>query len=528
MPLSYDDEHRKEMQRNIDHAKHCIVWVALILIIKVCVDLRTDLNNIPGCTCAQTTGGRAQSPLPQVFPVQETTQEMLGNTVVWGNLTVRGCVFWQQSNGAVQNLCDFFDEIEDACVHGFFDVQKSECICLPAEGPWYGNYCDLHTCFFRGIFDVSSSTCVCESPYTPESMCEFSAPSISPGCSIANCQGVCEDGQCYCTKPGQIGPNCHMCASPLIDSKLCPGRKNWATEYIDTTGGFAICGGGYDLQSPFVLAISGFPNCADEQCSIFHTKKIYCCNPLNFIGGSPNTTAVCNGWNTWVFNQQDYENSSQVTVFNSAYQKRYAAIILQHSPLSAACDDARSCLQRAYNSIQTGDWPLLQIGNLPTRGYVVRRSSLFLGLDATGSSSIHLARAIWKNEPTTFYLKSSNQYLAGSDNLLQFLFFYIGEKTYCLSGDALNAITKAELFGKDTSFFMSDYAYWTNLQDQPGSVLSARNYCALLFINLSKTPNEINLVRDPLKNSFMYIGPAANQNAYYYTASYGTYLDQVF
>ena len=530
MPLSHDDIHKKEMKRNIDHAKHAIVWIALILIIKVCVDLRTDLDKLPVCACPAPTAS-VEHPNQQPYPVEQPSQEMLGNTVVWGDLTVRGCVTWQQPDGVLQNLCDFFTEIEEDCVHGIFDVQQSECVCLPAQGPWYGSRCDLHTCFFRGTFDVSSSTCICQSPYSSESMCEYAAAESPAGCTIENCQGVCDaDGQCACNKPGQLGPDCHMCASPLIDSALCPGRKNWATEYIDTAAGFAVCGGGYDLQSPFTLTIRGVPHCADKQCSKFHKEKIFCCNPLNFIGGNyPKNAsfASCWDWNTWIFNQQDYENTTQPTVFNSAYQKRYAATILQHSPLSAACEDASSCLQRAYNTIQTGDWPLLQIGNLPTRGYVIKRSALYLGLDASHASNGHVARAIWKSAPTTFYLKSSNQYFYNTDSLLQYLFYYVGEKTYCLSGNTLGAIEKAELFGKDASTFLSDYAYWTNLQDQPGSVLSAENYCALFNITLNKTPNEINLVRDPLQNSVLYMGPAANQNAYYYTASYGTYLDTI-
>jgi hypothetical protein len=498
-----DDVHAQELLRMFQHAKHVIVWIAIALLIKGHVDVNRGLHSLgQPCSCAPVEPASEQ--LSQHVPVQRLSTELLGNIVIQGDLTVEGCVQWRQTDGALQNLCTTFTETFNDCVHGVFDTTSKRCNCFPIDGPWYGNLCDRHTCFFRGNFDVSSGNCRCNDGYSSESMCEDSADGPdSSRCNREECQGTCIDNQCVCTLSGQLGSLCYRCASPLINTTQCPGRHDWGKDYIDTLHMFAVCGGGYDLDSIGTLRIRGLSKCTEPGCNDFHRDKSSCCNPL--------TKDLCPDWATWIFNADDFGDESNL-VFNSVYQRRYISIIQTHK------DGTNESFYRAHNEIQTTDWPLLVVGALENRGYTIKRSSVYLGMDPESPGM--LFRAVWKPAPTELYLKSASTYYSNTDHLLHYIFSYAYPNTFCLGGQPLDAVTKTLLYGNQQTIF-NDHSYWVNLRDKAGSALPADKLCGL-FLPLDKRGPV--LVRSPLASETLYFGPSTNNGAYYYASSYGTII----
>ena len=497
-----DDVHVQELVRMFQHAKHLIVWIAIALLIKGHVDMSEKFEKL-GKPCLCETPPIAPASTFQHVPVQPFSSELLGDTVVQGNLTVEGCILWRQTGGAVQNLCTAFTELFKDCVHGVFDPATKRCLCA---GPWGGNLCDRHTCFFRGLFDVSAGVCTCNPGFSAASMCEM--PLTISGqdfCENGPCQGVCIDNECVCTESGQIGPLCYRCASPIINTTLCPGRRDWGKDYIDSLNSFAVCGGGYDLDSVGTLRIRGLPKCSETDCQDFHLDKSACCNPQR--------RGLCPNWAVWIFNADDFVNETQPLVFNSVYQKRYTAIIQNH-----VCDDDE-CVYRAHQEIQTTDWPLLIVGTLENKGYYIKRSSVYLGLDDLSAG--HLRRAVWKDTPTQLYLKSTAVYYYTSDKLLHYIFAFSYPNTFCLGGEPLDPVTKTLLYGDEVSNAFADHSYWINLRDKAGSVLPAANSCGMFLPTDTKGPV---LVRTPGASLKLFLGPFANNGAYYYPSSYGTVI----
>lgn len=504
------NDHAYELHRVNEIAKYCVLWFAVILLIKGHNDLKTDLLKCSLNLNHSQSESNTYTTVQMTVPTPKI-EDWDGDLRVRGNIYIDGgCMLWQQPLGVYQNSCVIFTQTHQDCVHGIYDFIQSSCLC---DDHWWGNLCNLHDCYGRGNFLLTTSTCKCTENYLSSTMCQSSIADKSSLCDATNCDGMCiiiESGEskCVCTKPGQLGLHCRQCASPLINSTLCPGRFDWGVHYIskiESKDNFAVCGGGYTI-SPDVLIIRGL-KCTKPDCADFYDERIVCCNPLSLRGGF-NFSTDCLNWQTFTYGIADFPDNG--TVFNTGYQQRYAKIIETHSPYNIECEDSllNSCLQRADFEIQSSDWPLLRINAFPNRGYTLKLGKFYLSAKAPKSYT-HLVPALWTLNESFIYLHGSGKYY-GNEYQLQHIFIYLSTGVYCLAKDRMDSKVHAMMFD---GVFLSSYetwAYWINLKDQPGRVLPVSSYCGLFAVNV----DDDGLVAIQ-ENQQLYLGTTYMDQVYY-------------
>lgn len=411
-----------------------------------------------------------------------------GSLVVEGDLTVKGCILWQQDIGLFQNTCTVYEDIFKDCVHGVVDrfntVNPVSCKC---EKHWMGPLCNIHDCFGRGLYEITTGICDCKvANYTVESFCALKTSS-EPLCTVdgpdgpegPECHGQCVNNKCQCTLAGQLGQRCLQCAYPLVDEKLCPKRTNWGRDYINLEDGFGVCGGGYEFSSADIVILRALV-CRDLQCKDFRDQRVRCCNPIAA------SLTLCENWQSWTYNRVDFPTSG--VVFHDMYRARYLQILLDHN--GTGCDG--DCFQRSYNVIQSSDWPLLEVDAKPNRGYVIYGNGQSMGLEIVKNAKV--VSAVWSAvSNTTVYLKGSGTYVNGiyegtdfiPPSQLQMIMYYSYPMTFCLA--AVNTATWSQLvlYGKSTPE-TSSQMYWVNLMDQPGVAFDPIDYCGFFRIEGNK------------------------------------------
>jgi len=497
--------HDQELKRVYEYSQLSILWISIILLIKAHLDLQFEIQNL------SLNQSQQKLALPETFPPQTPLQESTiidGSKYLRGNLIVDGCVLWQQPIGVYQNSCTIFRQLHLDCVHGIYNYSNQMCRC---DYPWWGNLCNLHDCFSRGNFSVSTKTCECIAPYTSESMCaNKQSVSIDTCETLGTCHGICVNNQCVCNKPGQVGPHCYECASPIIDSNKCPDRTNWGTEFINEQDKFAVCGGGYIEASPDVLIISSFQCKSKNDChnflSDFQAQKTICCNPLslnsNFL--ESNLSINCDKWNRFYYRIENFQDTG--TVFNTGYQRRYMDIINTHNPFSKACEFfLRACLQRAYHQIAISDWPLLRIGAISNQAYTIFLGKFFLGIDLQYSNNY--APAIWDQNLNNIYVKQSTYF---SDEIVPsyFILLKVNKDTFCIEKKDIDQEIGLFIYGNAYNLhdFFPGQVAWRNLKRQPGYSQDINLVCRLFFIDLS--------TKSVLSTDNRHLNILADQNVY--------------
>lgn len=456
---------------NLAHA--AILWIAILLLIKGNIDLQSQLNALP----APSLGNEIFKPSAGVLVTGSApSSDLLGDQVVLGNLTVQGCILWQQPNGIFQNSCTLFEFFNRDCVNGVLTL-GGLCLCEPH---WFGPLCTRHDCYERGVFQVDTSSCDCNILYLDSSMCATPIPVNIP-CSFdrKKCQGICINQQCICTLPGQIGLLCSQCAFPIISTTLCPMRKSWALEFVNVEEQFAVCGGGYIDSSSDALIIRALL-CQTPDCSDFHNAKTVCCNPIAY---NVYANILCGTWLSWQYNEQDYPSTK--TVFNSVYRTRYLQIFNNYAPTQSVCQtDMSGCLLRAYQQIQAGPWPLLTISPQKTKPNYIVLGDLFLTL-AISDYSTHVAPVMWTKFKQAIYFTSTEQYFQNTE--LRYIFLYQGGNAFCLGPNSSSLFMARLLFGAAISpLEAGNLMAWINLEDQPGMALPAASYCGLFLVQDNK------------------------------------------
>lgn len=469
------DIHALALLRAYTYARESVIWIALLLLIKCHTDLQSQVNELAlaQVNMQGTTNSNADGNKKMAYPSITWPSDGLGDLTVQGDLTVRGCVLWQQEIGLFQNSCTVFASVIQKCVHGLPSGlvsnpqhSKGDCIC---EMHWQGPNCDIHDCYGRGIFELNTGLCECRvEGYVSSSMCRDKLDA-DMDCKLdfpipfgeKNCYGQCVNGQCICTLPGQIGIRCMQCAYPAIDAENCPGRSNWGVEYIDTDDQFGVCGGGYEFLSASIVVLRGL-NCQSPTCRDFRSQRSRCCNPLALANFSN-----CPGWLNWTYNRADFGSNS---VFNDQSRLRYLQILVDHDCTS---DD---CLRRSYTAVQTSDWPMLGLDHRPMRGFVIYLNDLSLGL-AFSDGTAKLVASQWLQSNTTVYLTGSGVYIDSQQ--LYFLVEYNYPQVFCLSDQDAS---KWDLLVLSNSI-PGRQIFWQNLLDQPGIFLPMQDYCGLFQIN---------------------------------------------
>jgi len=508
------------VHRVLSFAKHTVLWISLLLLIKGHNDQQKDIlflrKHFAERSLPQHNNLDNQKPAsPKALLYREP--KTLGDFYVAGNLMVDKCILWQQPMGVFQNSCTVFRQTHYDCVHGIMEeignnITGHQCRCDPN---WWGNLCDMHDCYGRGIFSVSSGKCACFSSGFGK-LCEILEPTIASSCDKpAQCQGTCMDNKCVCNKKGQLGQHCHQCASPLIDPALCPGRTDWSQPYVlNESSPFFVCGGGYVPFSPDILILR-YTKCETSDCKHEHDLAITCCNPLAF------SDAICPGWGAFIYNLNDFPNTTN-TVFNTGYQLRYMAILNAHHPLSVGCIDENplACLARAANLIHSSDWPLLRINHLPNQAYYLQRGQLYLGL-ATANNNMHANEASWVSKKTPLYMKPSGTYDSEGRFQYYYVMHYESPRTLCLGKEWMDPQIYVDMF---TSLFISSLnnqtAYWINLRDQPGQALNVKSFCGLFKID---NGDLIKIDTDNIHAAY-YLGPYKNKQVKYWISKQNALL----
>jgi len=473
--------HEQNFWGAFELAQVVILWVAILLLIKGQSDLQSELQQL------RAGNGTAGAVVPvsksSLVPGIAPSTELLGDQLVLGNLTVQGCILWQQPNGVLQNSCTLFSAFNHDCVHGkleyLHETKETTCLCEPH---WLGPLCNRHDCYDRGNFNLQTSTCSCTEEYEDWSMCATSYPKPTK-CTLdkKNCQGQCINNKCVCTLPGQLGLLCSQCAFPKIDNTLCPTRKSWALRFVNIAEQFGVCGGGYDASSSDILIMRGL-NCLTPDCSDFNNAYQVCCNPLAY---ALYATSLCKNWVSWQYNQADYPSTG--TVFNSAYRARYLQIMQNYNPNSNfynATVPLQQLLKEYYSLIQTEEWPLLTISPLPTRPQYIVVENQYLTI-ASDRPSSHVVAAMWSESPQSIFLLSTGAYIpsTGAYAELRYIFLYQDATAYCLGKNSTAAMSHL-LFGAVAPPSGRNYLmHWVNLEDQPGFVLPVADYCGTYLIN---------------------------------------------
>jgi hypothetical protein len=487
------DEHALMLRKAYSLARETVMWIALLLLIKGHTEQEGRISLLTGQMSELSSrvlglSGTLTDMAETVSQYQSAAGSItwpgdgLGNLLIDGDLTVTGCILWQQELGLFQNSCMVYTNLMHDCVHGVpsylenagagagLNGNNADCIC---EENWIGPVCDVHTCFGRGVFELNTGLCECKvAGYTASSMCEFNNLS-GDNCSLdfpipmgeSNCYGQCVDGKCICTKAGQLGLRCMQCAYPEINEANCPGRTNWGLEYIDMDDQFAVCGGGYEFGSADNVVLRGLectvPNCAD-----FLSKRHLCCNPLAVA----QSDIECSGWKTWTFNRLDFSSRS---VFNDQYRQRYLQILTDHTGLGCNYSDimgtgfsstADDCYLRAYNEVQTSDWPKLELGQVSLSGKVIFLNGLSLGLAPGFPAYAKLWSSSWTNINTTVFQQSD------------FILLYSRPYVFCLADGDITTTSQLMMSGTYIGAVARNM-YWVNLLDQPGIFLPMESYC---------------------------------------------------
>jgi hypothetical protein len=417
-------------------ARDLVLWMAIGMLI-----LReTQVNLIPNsapCECELSIPASPQA-------LQNLTNILYGDITILGNLMVQGCILWQQKVGVYQNSCIVYEEIGKECVHGIWNTSK--CLC---NLHWEGAICDRHDCFGHGIFELAKGSCLCGGNYISSTYCE-NEPSDS-FCDMDTCYGICIDNTCVCNQPGELGTECQQCANPIVGNKKCPERTNWGIEYVNINTQYAVCGGGYVMESPMVLLIAGL-NCELASCRDFHENKYTCCLVTNMSL----TPAECTKWIYTPYNMMDFLTYPQ-TVFNEAYRLRYLNIIESHN----YCIEEKNCKKNAYLELSKSDWTQLEIDQVYNNKHYIKLNEYSLGLGQVAGT---FAEALWSLTMTPIYLEGTGDYSEGHQFI--YIFYYDFPSIYCLAGST-NAI--AELYVRPG-------LYWKNLREQPGTLLP-KTYC---------------------------------------------------
>jgi hypothetical protein len=480
------EPHKLELQRIQMYLKYSVLWIALILLIIGHNELRNDIQLLR--TSAKEN--LSSNPIANFEVHHESTHvgkfSLPSDLKVSGNLIVDGCILWQQPLGIYQNSCTIFTQTNLDCVHGI--LYKENCMC---DENWWGSLCDMHDCYGRGIFQISTNKCRCHLNFDASTMCGTRVVRPTPTCTLNTCQGKCVIingiSTCICTRAGQVGENCHQCASPIISSRLCPGRFDWGIDYVASS--FGVCGGGY--TSAISILHIRYKICTDPHCLDFINERAKCC--IDF------SNMQCMDWQSFTFNSDHFDDTG--VVFNSGYQKRYMAIVNTHSS------------ENAFNLITASDWPLLRIGNLPNQPYTLSRNKFYLGLNSFRNRYPHYVLAIWTEKRTQLYLKESGFYYM-LDFQLHYVFIYEGLDTFCLGAEFITGALFAHLY--DNGQFVptsANVSYWINLRNQPGHSLHP-TVCAKFLVNI----NDNTLARVE-NNQKLFIGPWQGEQVFYWSKS---------
>lgn len=500
-------KNEETVERVISFAKHTIVWISLLLLIKGHNDLNHDVR-VLRTSLEKYSARQENTDLQRATnskPFLSREPKIFSDFHIAGNLVVDKCILWQQPLGVFQNSCTVFKQTHYDCVHGIMQEidGQFECRC---DTNWWGNLCDMHDCYGRGEFSVASGECICFSSGLGK-FCEILDESLAtPECSVyAVCRGKCIDSKCICNQTGQIGAHCYQCVSPNIDPFLCPGRTDWSQPYIlDETQPYYVCGGGYVPYSSDILVLR-YKMCSSETCEEEKELTTSCCNPLAF------NEMVCPGWKVFIYHIDNYPNTTN-TVFNSGYQQRYMAILNAHHPLSAGCENPAACLARAANQIHSEEWPLLRINHLPNQAYILKRGQLYLGLN-TVNEFMHANEALWSSQKTPLYVKPSGIYSKNGEFQYYYVMLYQSPSTFCLGKEWMDPELYVDIF---TSFFITSInnqtAYWINLRDQPGQSLNIKSFCGLFKID------KTDLVKIDTDNNDApyFLGPYKNKQVKYW------------
>lgn len=498
------DKHANALLSAYNLAFQGVIWIALLLLIKGHNDNQKQINSLKqqvdslnalvAFLANQTSVSQSLSPV--TWP-----GDGLGDLIVSGDLTVMGCVIWEQEVGLFQNSCTVLTSLLIDCVHGIpveLDTNESsglilapQCACEPH---WVGPLCNIHDCYGRGVFELNTGLCECRvAGYTAKSMCQDSI-STATECNVdlpippgeRACYGQCVNGTCVCTKPGQLGRRCMQCAYPEINAYHCPKRTNWGVEFIDIMDGFAVCGGGYEFTSSDIVIMRGL-NCNSTTCKDFLSLRSRCCNPLGVYASfnTTNGTSItgCPGWLNWTFNRLDFGAG---TIFNDQIRLRYLQILEDHT--GPGCNNSKAptmdCLRRSYSTVQNSAWPLLELDRRPMQGYVIYLNEVSLGVDLSMGIKKYV-RSIWSTTNTTVYLQGTGKYPGlpyRQRSQLYYIVIYGYPDVFCLSEHDANEWTQLGLSGQYEDILVSQM-YWVNLLDQPGVFLPMEGYCGMFAID---------------------------------------------